>query len=236
MCSKQTASGNGGWKMGRSLWNSLITISRLFPVLSSLFPRFRQREKEREGKKGNPLNDRSLFIASKRDNRQIRNIHGCQAKFDTTNHPLNHPTALINPLGSIRLTNKLSAMPFQFESTGTASCIFRLVVERVYVLPSKTKINKSFIYLKNIFSSFYSLDTIIPSIRHIYIYFKISENRSLNYFSLENNSLTNLTHSHRVSSSRFRPVNVKRSILTAYMGKSPSPYVSRRPRYIYIYI
>ena len=129
-------------------------------------------------------------------------------------------------------------MPFQFESTGTgtASCIFRLVVERVYVLPSKTKINKSFIYLKNIFSSFYSLDTIIPSIRHIYIYFKISENRSLNYFSLENNSLTNLTHSHRVSSSRFRPVNVKRSILTAYMGKSPSPYVSRRPRYIYIYI
>lgn len=170
MCSKQTASGNGGWKMGRSLWNSLITISRLFPVLSSLFPRFRQREKEREGKKGNPLNDRSLFIASKRDNRQIRNIHGCQAKFDTTNHPLNHPTALINPLGSIRLTNKLSAMPFQFESTGTASCIFRLVVERVYVLPSKTKINKSFIYLKNIFSSFYSLDTIIPSIKYIYIY------------------------------------------------------------------
>ena len=121
-------------------YNYFQVISSFILFVSTISTE-RERERERKGKKGNPLNDRSLFIASKRDNRQIRNIHGCQAKFDTTNHPLNHPTALINPLGSIRLTNKLSAMPFQFESTGTgtASCIFRLVVERVYVLPSENK-------------------------------------------------------------------------------------------------
>lgn len=84
-------SGNGGWKMGRSLWNSLITISRLFPILSR-FHLFVSTISRRRMRKKILQMIRPLFIASKRDNRQIRNIHGCQAKFDTTNHPLNHPT------------------------------------------------------------------------------------------------------------------------------------------------
>lgn len=116
---------NSYWNWGMK--NGPISVKfsyNYFQLISTFITVFFVLTFSREREEGNPLNDRSLFIASKRNNRQIRNIHGCQAKFDTTNHPLNHLTTLINPLGSIRLTNKLSAMPFQFESTGTGTATY----------------------------------------------------------------------------------------------------------------
>ena len=55
-----------------------------------------------------------------RCNRQIGIYAVRRAKFDVTNHPLSH-SWLINPLGSIRLTNKLPVTPSEFESTGTGT-------------------------------------------------------------------------------------------------------------------